>query len=275
MADPAIACLLTSVKKLPSLPAIYLRLMQALESPDTSIEEIGRIIAQDMVMTARILQLVNSAYFGLQSNLTNPAEAITYLGINQTKALVLVAHVFSNFEETKTSFFSFDSLWRHSIATGKLAGWITRDETGNCKLAEESFTAGVLHDVGKLMLAVNLPDEYTTVAEEARQKRITFDVAERQILGTTHAELGACILGGWGLPFDLVQAIAFHHTPVLHDSKSFSSVTAVHLANVLEHEVQAKEEEAFRPKFDLDYLARLHLEHLPKVWREIVGSTAK
>jgi putative nucleotidyltransferase with HDIG domain len=196
-------------------------------------------------------------------------EAVSYLGIEKTKTLVLVAQAFSGMEGAKSSPFSIERLWRHSMSTGKLAQWIARDETGDARMADETFTAGVLHDVGKLMLAANLPEEYNAIYKRAQEKQISLEVAEREAFGTTHAEIGACLLGAWGLPFSVVEAIAFHHNPAQHPMKDFGPVTAVHVANVLDHEMQPDPEEKLPRKIDADYLARLNRENLPAHWRQV------
>ncbi len=267
--EPAIRPLLARINKLPSVPAIYVQVLKALQSPDTGLDEVAGLLAQDIALTAKLLQLVNSAAFGLQRNISSPAEAIRHLGIERTKALVLMAHAFSSFEGNKSLPFSIDALWRHSMGTGKLAQWMVRDVTGDLKLAEEAFTAGVLHDVGKLMLGANLPQEYSNVFARARERKIPFASAEREVLGTTHAEVGACLLGTWGLPFGVIEAIAFHHIPSRHPAKIIGPVTAIHVANVLDHELQPNPEEALLTSLDLEYLAGMNLEYFPDRWREV------
>jgi HD-like signal output (HDOD) protein/CheY-like chemotaxis protein len=267
--EPAIRPLLARLTKLPSVPAIYVQVLKALRSPDTGLDEVGRLLSQDLALTAKVLQLVNSAAFGLQRDISSLAEAIGHLGIEQTKALVLMAHAFSSFEGNANLPFSIEALWRHSMGTGRLAQWMVRDVTGDLKLAEEAFTAGVLHDVGKLMLGANLPQEYGGIFARARERKIPFATAEREVLGTSHAEVGACLLGTWGLPFGVVEAIAFHHTPSRHPSKAVGPVTAIHVANVLDHELQPSSEEMLLTNLDHEYLAQMNLENFPDRWREV------
>ncbi|MEO8425874.1 MAG: response regulator [Verrucomicrobiota bacterium] len=267
--DPAIKRLLPRMHKLPSVPSVYVRLVQELKSPDTSVEVIGMIVADDFAMTAKLLQLVNSAFFGLGRTITSPAEAVSYLGIERTKALVLLAHTFSKYELDKSSAFSFEELWAHALVTGKFARWISQEETNDPQLGETAFTAGLLHDVGKLMTAVNLPEDYNHLVKRVEEESITFEAAEREILGTTHAELGACVLGIWGLPLEILEAIAFHHVPNQHSGSAFSAVTAVHVADSLEHELNAVDGKEAPSKIDLDYLKRLGLSDCVESWRKL------
>jgi HD-like signal output (HDOD) protein len=227
------------------------------------------IVADDFAMTAKLLQLVNSAFFGLGRNITSPAEAVSYLGIERTKALVLLAHTFSMYEVDKSSAFSFERLWAHSLVTGKFARWIAQEETSDQQLAGAAFTAGLLHDIGELMTAVNLPQEYNHLVKRVQDESITFEAAERETLGTTHAELGACVLGIWGLPLEILEAIAFHQVPSQHAGSTFSAVTAVHVADSLEHELNPASVEAARSKIDLDYLMRLGLSDRLESWRRL------
>src|SRR5260370_16022303 len=138
--EPAIRPLLARLTKLPSVLASYVQVRKALQSPDTGWDEVGRLLSQDLALTAKVLQLVNSAAFGLQRDISSLAEAIGHLGIEQTKALVLMAHAFSSFEGSADLPFSIEALWRHSMGTGRLAQWMVRDVTGDLKPAGEAFT---------------------------------------------------------------------------------------------------------------------------------------
>ena len=267
--DPAMKRLLPRMRKLPSVPSVYVRLVHELKSTDTSIEGIGMIVADDFAMTAKLLQLVNSAFFGLGRTITSPAEAVSYLGIERTKALVLLAHTFSKYEVDKSSAFSFEKLWAHSLVTGKFARWIAQAETTDQQLAEAAFTAGLLHDIGKLMMAVNLPQDYNHLVKRVQEEPVTFEAVEREILGATHAELGACVLGIWGLPLEILEAIAFHHVPNQHAGSTFSPVTAVHVADSLEHELNPVSGKEAQSKVDLDYLKRLGLSDRLETWRKL------
>jgi putative nucleotidyltransferase with HDIG domain len=205
--------LLARLHKLPSPPQLYFEVVKALQSPDASLETVGALIARDPAMTAKILQLVNSAVFGLKRTVASPAEAVMYLGIDTTKSVILLAHSFSYFDQVKDTGFSVENLWRHSIRTGNFARWIAGAEGVDQAQVEEAYTAGMLHDLGKLALAANLPRQYSEAAMLAASRNLPLWEAEEQALGANHAELGASMLAIWGLPVAIIEAVALHHQP--------------------------------------------------------------
>jgi HD-like signal output (HDOD) protein len=268
LSDPAMKRLFAQMRKLPSVPAVYIRLVEKLRSPEADLEDIGRILAEDPGMTAKVLQVVNSAVFGLSQPVTSPVEAVAHLGLQRTQALVLLAQAFSASGADQTSSF-VDRLWHHSMVTGKLARVIAREESGSTEVAEEAYTAGVLHDVGKLLLAANLPQEHEAVRQRAQHENLPLEEVEKDVLGACHAEVGACVLGIWGLPLRLVETIALHHRPSRHPNSRFCALTAVHLANALEHEMHAEERQTAAKKLDQDYMARMHMADRVDFWREM------
>ena len=224
---------------LPSLPTLYREVMQELQSPDASIEKIGRIISKDLGMLTKLLQVVNSPFYGLPRRISSATQAVALLGLEAIKSLVLSMKVFSQFESSSQTFFSLDILWNHGMATGRYARAISKEQGTDARVMEDAFTAGLLHDVGLLVLATNVPAQYTeTLALMQNQGLAEWD-AERQIVGATHAEVGGYLLGTWGLSDTIVEAVAFHHDPVRSGGHAFSPLTAVHIANVLEEQEQA------------------------------------
>jgi HD-GYP domain-containing protein (c-di-GMP phosphodiesterase class II)/ActR/RegA family two-component response regulator len=148
-ANATVKKLVAQMPKVPSPPAIYFQIVKELQSPKSSLENVGAIIAQDLAITAKLLQLVNSAAFGLHREVGNPAQAVLFLGLVMTKSLILLAHTYSHFDRVNAAGFSIDALWRHSLATGQLAERIAREVSAPEIVVEESFTAGLLHDIGR------------------------------------------------------------------------------------------------------------------------------
>ncbi len=257
--------LLAQLHKLPSPPQLYFEVVKALQSPDASLETVGALIARDPAMTAKILQLVNSAVFGLKRTVASPAEAVMYLGIDTTKSVILLAHSFSYFDQVKDADFSVENLWRHSIRTGNFARWIAGLERLDKERVEESYTAGMLHDLGKLALAANLPQQYSEAAMLAASRNVPLWEAEEEVLGANHAELGASMLAIWGLPVAIIEAVALHHHPARFLSQAFCPLTAVHAANAIEH---AESSGANNLPVDADYLAQLGLDQRLPIWWE-------
>ena len=268
-----ILALVTRKGTLPSVPAVYLQILEALQDPDCPVVQIAEIVAQDPGLTGKILQLVNSAFFGYASEVSNAYEAVMLLGVGTIRSLALSLHVFSAFQPKAGEGFSVERIWSHSLRVGVLAKKIIELEQGDQKLTEQAFTAGMMHDVGKLILAENLSEVYLQLTADAqRQKRQLID-AEKEILHATHAEAGAYLLDLWGLPTPLVEAIALHHEPAQTNDLEFSPLTAVHVANVLEHETGTQDPAAVLSQIDLDYLGKIgKAEHL-EFWRKELRET--
>jgi putative nucleotidyltransferase with HDIG domain len=203
----------TGIKNLPSPPRLYSLVMQEMRSPDASLKNVGDIISQDIAMTAKILQLVNSAYFGLPRRITDPQQATIFLGIDTLKALVLTFHVFSEFsEDAELCEFSLADMLKHSIMVGRLAKEIAKVELDDTKILEEIYIAGILHDIGKLIL-LKLPEQYREVMKYIKSTGFSFVEAEYNVMKTSHAELGAYLLALWGIPDNIVETVAFHNNP--------------------------------------------------------------
>jgi len=273
LANERLRCLVTQMERLPSLPALYLDILEELRAPDPSAKRVGEIIARDLGMSAKVLQVVNSAFYALRQQVSSPAHAVVLLGLDSIRILVLSLHVFQEFESLPVRRLSLKSIWRHSIMVATTAKRVMELETADARAAEHAFMAGLLHDVGQLVLAVNLPKEYTEVARRAETGKICLHEAEAEVLGATHAEVGAYLLGIWGLPDTIVMATAHHHHPPAGDERSLGPLAAVHACNALLHEISPLARIGARPKLDVEYLAELQLlDRLPR-WREIVQQT--
>ena len=271
--DGNLKTLVSQFRTLPSLPSLYFRINQAVSSPDTALEEVGKIISSDPGMTAKILQLGNSAFFGIARQIANPSEAVQYLGIERVRALVLSLHVFSCFEKAQLKGFSIDQALNHCMSTGVVAKLIARMQKVDRTVADEACTAGMLHDIGKVMLAASLPDQYEQAVKLAAERKISISDAECEIFGANHSQVGAYLLGLWGLPVTIVEAVAFHHEPQQSASKAFSPLTAVHIANALVRQVQSRNGAPADLPIDTGYLAKLGLENRMDAWLEATEAT--
>lgn len=252
--------LVARLKHLPSIPDIYAQIVRLLDDPDTSMEEVGAVIAGDMAMTAKILQLVNSSFFGLARSVSQPAEAVSYLGLDTLKALVLATGVFGQFETRMPYGFSAAVTASHSQRVGTAARTIAQCEQAPRAVADQALLAGLLHDVGKLVLASNLPEEYERLPDFSHLDPLE---AERQVFGTTHSEVGGYLLGLWGLPPAVVEAIQLHHSPAESGATEFSALTAVHVADGLFYRRTNS--------MDLGWIASLGLADRLPAWREAVN----
>ena len=260
--------LLSQMGIFPCLPSLYFEVMRRLDSPSVAVESIAAVVGKDLAMTAKLLQMVNSAFFGFQQKITSVHDAITILGMETVKSIILSIHVFSHYENSEHGRFSIDRLWSHSVAVATAAKRITLAQTRDEQMADEAFTAGLLHDIGKMALAANFPEKYNEVMERARSEQVTLPEAEQKLLGTTHCEAGAYLLGLWGMPIGLIEAALFHHRPSISFYHSFSPLTAVHIANFLDHE-QHSGTDGFAPTpLDTAYFETLGLDGRIEKWRE-------
>ena len=270
LAQKGVRSLMARLRKLPTLPTVYNQVVGALQSPDTPIEKVARLIAKDPMMTAKLLQVANSAYFGLEEPVASAVEAVIFLGTERVKGLVLLADVFSKFTISNEIGLRVDELWRHCLESATFAQTVARWETKDERQAELAFTAGMLHDIGKLLLAGNLTADYRIALEQSRRAQLPLEEVETRFFGASHAQVGAVMMGTWGLPFDLVRAIGFHHTPAASDDTRFSVLTAVHAGDVLAHR-GATDPMQTGAHFNLPYLRRLGLEHHRNDWRQLCG----
>jgi CheY-like chemotaxis protein len=170
--DDKLRGLAGKMRSLPSFPTLYLEIIKEIESPRSSIQGIAKIIAKDPGITAKILQVTNSAAFGLPEHVNDPVEAVQQLGMSTVRSLVLSAQVYSNFNARRMKNFSAEALWSHLMKCGDLARTLMRRERASLADSEDAFTAGMLHDMGQLMLADSLPDEFQRALLLAEQEKI-------------------------------------------------------------------------------------------------------
>ncbi len=274
MSNAGMKKLLLQCRKLPVTSKLYSDVSKELDSPNGSIELVAQQVAKDPVMTAKFLQVINSACFALGHQVNDPCEAVIFLGMGRTRALILAAGIFSQFENGSDVGLSPEQIWNHSLQVATLAQVIALEETGNGKIGEAAFTSGLVHDIGKLILAANLPAMCVAVEQLQQRKLISQREAELQVLGTTHAELAACLLGTWALPLPVLEAVAWHDCPSRSPDKKFTALTAVHAANVFAYEMNGKTD-GTAERFDHDYLLGIGLGEQRNVWRETCGLPIK
>ena len=271
MRNGKIGTLISELGSLPSIPKVYFQIMNALQSPNVSSDEVGGIVATDPGLTAKILQLGNSAFSGSASNLGNPVEAVQFLGVGIIAALALTHQLFASLEPQKYHDFEVEKLWNHSVQTGMIARSIVRMETRDASLAELAFTAGLLHDVGKLILLDKATDSYRVVRQKAKHLKTTLRLVERAEYDVDHADVGGYLLGIWGLPVPLVEAVFYHHEPQRSADLAFGALTAVHVANVFAREKAPGQLRLDFSLLDAPFLARLNLLDRAREWQAELG----
>ncbi len=223
--------LLQSARDLPTIPKIAVLVAKLVDNPNTSASQVAKALTSDQALTARVLKMANSAFYGAPRRISTVTDAIVLLGMRTIRNMAMAVSCYDVLDkEIKSYAMRRGDMWRHAFCVGYAAQLIAQHS--KYRATEEAFVAGLLHDMGKVVISRNLADEFQAVVELARDSDILFTEAEQQILGFDHAEVGARITQSWNLPDQLVQTIRYHHMP--SQQPEWSSLTAiVHLADVL------------------------------------------
>jgi putative nucleotidyltransferase with HDIG domain len=263
LSDPSLATLAGASPALPSLPEAYRHLVEELQRTEPSPLRIAALVGEDIGMAASLLHMANSAAFGLDRTVSDITDAVALVGLDAVRAMMLAIHVFHAAAGTPP--FAADRLWRHSLASARLAREIAHG--GGCHPATcaTAFTAGLLHDCGQLLLAVRDPSNYARAMESAMDPGgDDISVCERARFGVSHDLLGAWLLHHWELPDEVVEAVAWHHQPGRIPGAAMSALAAVHIADHLLGGVPPGGRHA-----DTDLAARLGLGQRLEGWRAL------
>ena len=266
--NEAVKRVITSIDSLPAMPALFMQLVEELQKDEPPVITVGNMISQDVGMSTGILKVVNSSFFGLRTHISGLHHAITLLGIETIKALVLSVHLFTRYTADPSLGFSFEGLWRHSVQVGGLARTIAQLETSDTRIVDICSMAGLLHDVGKLVLACHFAEDYKKILDSVRRENRPLYEMEQFHLGVTHAEIGAYLLGLWGLDEDVVEAVFHHHSPERQASPAVMPLAPVHAANALEHEFTVINPDRAPHPMNLIYMTEQGLSEQIPLWRE-------
>jgi putative nucleotidyltransferase with HDIG domain len=271
LTDPALRAVVGGIGRLPSVPKLYMKINESLEKPTTSLKDVAALIEQDMAVSAKILQVVNSGFFGLPKRVTSVHAAVTFIGISMLRRVLLSVQAFTSFDRPLVAGFSVEELQKHSHLTAMVASRMFKGK----RESEDAFTGGILHDIGKLILATRPAVSDSRAAIRSAEPVSTSQApGEADLNGVTHAEVGAYLLGIWGLPYAVVEAVAYHHNPLAIRHKTFDVVDAVYVANLLVQEPPGASASA-PDRLDRSHLAHLGVEGMLPEWREIVQTVRK
>jgi HD-like signal output (HDOD) protein len=268
--DDSIRRIVGGLGELPPVPQTYHAMTLALAGPNNSIRNVARIIEADVAISAKILQLVNSAFFGAARSITNVQTAVCHLGINTLKSLVLSVEVFRVFAPKRPlPGFSLEDLQRHARLTSYIAARLPVPN----HLVDIAVVAGMLHDVGKLIMAWKLPERFKKLMAEGREEQCPLYKVEEREYGFSHAEIGAYLLGLWGLPYAVVEAVALHHTPSRVPHRNFDAASAVYIANLLARELDSSPPLPWddERQSDQQYLTSLGVQMDVPQWRAMAA----
>ncbi|HTV56437.1 MAG TPA: response regulator [Terriglobia bacterium] len=268
--DPALRKVAGSMHDLPAVPRTYVALTSTLAESDISLDKVAHVVEQDVAMAAQVLHLVNSAFFGLPREVKNIQTAVSYLGADILKNLVLSLGVFRAFETADLEAgFSIEEFQTHAYLTAKIT-----EAMPDVKYAEGNTAslAALLHDVGKLILASRMPAQFGQILRMARERKCPAWQVEQELSGVTHAELGAYLLGLWGLPWLIVEAVAHHHAPQRVPTQGLDMLATVHIANFLANECAAQAgggAALIQPDLDPGYIDSLGVADQLPAWRAL------
>ncbi|MFH1844381.1 MAG: HDOD domain-containing protein [bacterium] len=260
--------IVSTMDKLPASPRLYNELTRALNNPEVTIRDLANIVAKDAAVTAKILQIVNSSFFGPARRLVDIQDATTYIGANLLRNLVLSIEIAQSFSPAEwPDGFSIDALQNHTVLTASITERIAPDGID----PREAYTTALLHDVGKLVLASEFPKVYTRMLAESRRQNIAVHEFEYSANAQSHAEIGAYLLGLWGLPLPVIVAVANHHRPWRLVDEGFNLTTAVYISDHLAQQMLVDSPDAANHATELEeeYLDAIGvLGNLPG-WQQI------
>jgi putative nucleotidyltransferase with HDIG domain len=268
--DDVIQVVACGLDKLPSAPRCFLELTEAMTGSAGGLASVAGIIERDPAMSAKVLQLANSAYFGAGHHVTSVQRAVVYLGVDLIQSLVSTTQVFDTLRDSEPpEVVALQAIQEHSLLTARLAKRLITDPAR----AEEAFAAGLVHDIGKIVLARAYRERYADVLALARRDRRPSYQVEKEVLGVTHAEAGAYLLGVWGLPAPIVETVAHHHTPRIVGAATREVLAAVHVANALTHGLTGSEPRLDDANaIDASYFNEAGLPSPLERWYEIAAS---
>lgn len=230
MDKEAVKRIVDRLKDIPTLPTVVQKIISIVDSPDTSASDLNKAISTDQALSAKVLKLVNSAFYGFPKKIETLQHAIVILGFNTVRSLALSISMLDFFSKRSVRHqINYIEFWRHSIGCSALARMIAKNAFP--AIAEESFVAGLLHDIGILVLDQFFPVDFSQVLETIEKDKLTLYKAEKEVFDFTHSDVGRMLAERWNLPDALLYSIAYHHDPL--PSRDFFPITAtIHAANI-------------------------------------------
>lgn len=259
---------ISRLKCVPSIPAIYQEFTREMRSNDPSAARLGKIIAQDMGMTSKILQTVNSAGYGIQAQVSDPTRAVLLLGVDTIQAMLLSLGVFSAFDPDTFSPHEATRLWDHSVSVSRLSRLIAKTEAVAPGELGSYESAGLLHDIGKLVMASADARQYRMIENVALATETDQCTVETEVFGCSHPEIGGYLLSLWGIPSHIVEAVAWHDHPSRSPVTKFSPLTAVHVANTFHRQLDPASGQSNRT-LDEAFLERIGMADRQEYWMQL------
>lgn len=248
--------LIAGINEIPVLPEFYYKLEHMLEQPDVSITEVKNLIAHDPALVAKILQLVNSAFFGFSKNISDLTQAISFLGLKIIKTLVLYLSVTATIKIAPHLLKVQNEIWHHSLKAASIARDIAKELNFTQDEIDNAYAAGILHDIGKLVL-LSYNNYYEEVTERSKTLQCSFYEAELSYFETSHGDVGAYLLGLWGLPDLIVESVHYHHHELFKKDEEVNIKSVLQITELVVREEMPDTEEVIR-KYIIEHPGRIH-----------------
>lgn len=260
-----------TIIQLPALPSIAMDVVDMVDNPKTSASRLGKLISSDQALTAKVLKIANSPFYGFPKKISTIDFAIIVLGFDALKEIVISISLISALQKKSDAYFNSEAFWDHSLSCGVVARRLARDL--GYRVSGEAFVGGLLHDMGVSVLHRYFHSEFKRIVDIARETDLTFLEAEESVLGVTHADVGGWLAERWNLPDHLIEAITLHHTPTKAE-RNPDLVALIHCADVFSGRIDGHTVE-FDKGLDFDSLAleRLHLDD-PHLLDEYIANYA-
>ena len=265
--NDALRALVARLRSLPSMPAVYVELTNEMRSENASVRRVAEIVEKDPALTAKVLQLVNSAFFGARVRIATAQQAVQMLGLDLVRALTVSAQLVAQLEPAAAKRFMLTGLWHRSLTMSRIVRRLAACESLDAEAMGHAVTAATLHDAGRLALALCLPDDYGAIVDRAMTERMPLVHVEQDVLGCTHAEVGAYLLGLWGLPSQVTTAVAGHHRPASSGVTGVTPLALVHAVDAIVSELLPEADPMVAPLFDLGFLASIGARRTYEAWK--------
>ncbi len=258
---------------LPSCPGLYMEITRILAEPASGPNEIAAVIERDTAMTAKLLQLANSAFFAINRSVSRVRDAVVFLGSDTIKALTLSAEAFGKLAPRGMQGFSIEEFQHDATLSARIAAAILPAGAAQ----QDAITAALLHDIGQLVSIADDRQRWQRLVEEAQRRELALHLVEQELQGITHAATGAFLLSLWGLPDGVVEAVAHHHDPGAVPGGTLDAVAAVHIADALAHEARPSPGGRTPPPplLDLAFLDRIGASPRLGQWRELAAESER
>ncbi|MCK9329880.1 MAG: response regulator [Candidatus Cloacimonetes bacterium] len=260
--------LIIQIKNLPVLPSIYTKIDNLLKTDNYSIKSLSEIINQDISLTAKILQLANSSYFSISKRISDLQQAISVIGIEYLKNLIIIINLFTQVDNEITFNFNIKKLWDHSLRTANIAKLLAKELNLNPIDIDNCYTSALLHDIGKLILAASFPTMYLDIYNKYQNEKDThsLEAYEYQNFKVSHAEIGAYLISLWGFNDNIIEPILFHHNMSQLSDIKVDNNFIVYIANCIDHEIQSLDQTMLKKR---NYSLKLNNEYFKTIEKEM------